>query len=450
MTCALSGVPQESTTTPTASLSERYQQVRQRTLDLTQPLTAEDMVVQSMQGASPTKWHLAHTTWFFERFVLLAHTQHEPIDEAYDFLFNSYYNTVGPQHCQARRGLLGRPSLDAILHYRMAVDEAVVRLLEQNDALVDEERTRAIATTIVLGLHHEQQHQELLLTDIKHALSSNPMLPAYREVESTESPSPAVAMRWIDLDPGLVQIGHLGDGFAFDNESPRHRVFIEPMRLANRLVTNGEYLAFLQDGGYQRPELWLSMGLTTVQEQSWTHPLYWYQEGDRWMQYTLAGPQALAMDEPISHVSYFEADAYARWADARLPREAEWEYAADTLACVDDEPYDPTEVQTVPHPRNHSQPLASYNATADQDAYVMHQRHGCLWQWTLSQYEPYPGYHPPHGAIGEYNGKFMCNQFVLRGSSLATPPGHARNTYRNFFSPDARWQYTGIRLAKDG
>ena len=423
------------------ALPARFARCRRSTLRLAQPLHPEDMVVQTCPSVSPTKWHLAHTTWFFERFVLDRFVDgYRPYHPAYEFLFNSYYDTVGPQHCRGARGDVSRPTVEDVLDYRRVVDERVHHLL---GAPHDEATRRELASLIELGVQHEQQHQELIVTDIKHVLSSNPLLPAYHELEPRPVATPP-AVGWRRVDEGLYEIGFEGagdddhaGGFCFDNETPRHRVFLHGFEIADRLVTNGEFLAFLQDGGYDRPELWLSAGFATVQAEPWRHPMYWYRDGGKWMQYTLGGAVELDPCEPASHLSYFEADAYARWAGARLPREAEWEVAAAGQPVAG------------PHQdawRFHPEPDAPGDAG---DPPPLRQLYGHVWQWTLSQYEPYPGYRPLPGSLGEYNGKFMCNQFVLRGSSCATPADHARPTYRNFFEPEARWQFTGLRLARD-
>ncbi|MFL5577185.1 MAG: ergothioneine biosynthesis protein EgtB [Gemmatimonadaceae bacterium] len=408
-------------------LTERYEAVRAQTEHLCEPLQTEDYVVSSMPDVSPTKWHLAHTSWFFETFVLAVHdSAYRSPDPRYAFLFNSYYVQAGERHCRAQRGLVTRPGVAEIYAYRAHVDGAMLRLL----ARVGDDHAHPVHALVELGLNHEQQHQELLLTDIKHVFWTNPLRPAYRERSSTMATS-APGLGWRTVGDGVYHVGHDGTGFAYDNETPAHRVFAEPFRLAHRLVTNGEYRAFIEDGGYRRPELWLSAGLAAVQERRWEAPLYWERTADGWTEFTLAGTRPVDPAEPVCHVSYFEADAFARWAGHRLPTEAEWEIAARA------EPVDGTFVDAE---RYHPAPATDG---------AMRQLYGDVWQWTQSPYVGYPGYTPAAGAIGEYNGKWMADQWVLRGASCATPRSHARLTYRNFFPSDARWQFTGIRLAVD-
>jgi ergothioneine biosynthesis protein EgtB len=388
------------------TITSRFASVRLHTLALAEPLSAEDCMAQSMPDASPVKWHLAHTTWFFETFILENFEPgFEPFHQDFRFLFNSYYNGIGARHPRAQRGLLSRPSLAEVQAYRGNVDERVLRLLAQQP------HDGKLAALVTLGLHHEQQHQELILTDVKHLLAQSPLHPVY----SPDAPKSDAAgpVRWVDFDGGVTGLGFAADGFCFDNELPRHRVFLEPYSLSSRLVTNGEYLAFVEAGGYRDPSLWLSEGWETVRTQGWSHPFYW-QENERgdWHEFTLRGLTPLDPDLPVTHLSMFEADTYARWAGARLPTEAEWEHAA---------------------------------ATAGES---LEQLFGHCWQWTSSSYTPYPGYAAAPGTVGEYNGKFMVNQYVLRGSSIATPAGHARTSYRNFFPAQARWQFSGVRLAK--
>jgi len=407
-------MPGAALAAPALPFLRRYQAVRARTETLVAPLSAEDCALQSMPDASPAKWHLAHTTWFFETFVVEPRVAgYRAFDPAFRVLFNSYYNAVGERHPRPERGMLSRPALDAVLAYRAHVDDAMRACCEKarGDAL--------LASLIELGLAHEEQHQELILTDVLHLLSRNPLAPAY-DAATQAAPHRPSGIRWLRYRAGLANIGHAGDGFAFDNEVPRHRVWLEPFALASRPVTNAEYAAFVDDDGYKRPELWLSLGWDSATAHGWNAPLYWSRHDDRWQAFTLQGLVDLDPGAPVVHLSFFEADAYARWAGARLPTEFEWEAVAsrgsDAPAAIDD------------------------GSTL---------RHGDVWEWTSSSYAPYPGFRPAHGAVGEYNGKFMCNQYVLRGGSAVTPPGHARITYRNFFPPDARWQWTGVRLARD-
>ncbi len=410
-------------------LRQRYQHIRSHTEKICETLAAEDCVIQSMPDASPIRWHLAHTTWFFETFVLCSLIKQEPFHGQYEFLFNSYYNSVGEQFPRHRRGLLSRPTVAEIGRYRSEVDAKMIELLDQ--PVADSLDFHAV---VEMGLHHEQQHQELMLTDIKHLFSCNPLYPALVDGDlDSRDPGP---QSWITFESGVRTIGHEGSGFAFDNELPSHRVFVEPFQLAARVITNGEFLKFIEDGGYQRPELWLAMGWNHVKETGWESPLYWVPTGGEWLEFTLGGLQPLDQSAPLTHVSYFEADAYARWADARLPTEAEWEIAAgkQTKANVGSEDFFETNAPVHPRHGCDGQPIRSLL--------------GCVWQWTSSAYQSYPGYQVPRGALGEYNGKFMCNQYVLRGSSCATSRDHARVTYRNFFPPESRWQFTGIRLAK--
>jgi ergothioneine biosynthesis protein EgtB len=400
-------------------LSATFDQVRQRSLHLAEPLSPEDCCAQSMLDASPVKWHLAHTTWFFETFILEAREPgFRPHHPAFRMLFNSYYNGVGDQHPRPHRGLLTRPSLAEVLAYRIDVDRRIGALIAASPGDTE------LAALLELGLQHEQQHQELILTDVKHLLSRNPLAPSYLDAPLGESCAPG-PMDWIDYPGGLAEIGHAGRGFAFDNESPRHRVYLAPFSLGSRLVTNGDYLEFVEAGGYRDPSLWLSEGWDRVCAGELEHPLYWRRIGPRWQEFTLHGQQPLDLARPVAHVSLYEADAYARWRGARLPTEAEWEFAARDLAIA---------VGDL-HPR--ASPGSGLT-----------QMFGECWQWTSSSYAPYPGFVPAAGALGEYNGKFMVNQYVLRGSSCATPHGHARASYRNFFPSGARWQFTGIRLAR--
>lgn len=408
-------------------LRRRFSEVRKASLALAEGLSPEDCTSQSMTEASPVKWHLAHTSWFFETFVLeRAGRSYRPYDERFRVLFNSYYNSVGAQYPRPHRGLVTQPGLETVLDYRRHVDQAMGELLAR-DRLPDE----ALAGIVEIGLHHEQQHQELILTDLKHLFSFNPLHPIYRDARQT-APVDATEQRWHRFEEGVRTIGHDGSDFAFDNERPRHRVFIEGFELASRTVTNAEFLAFIEDGGYRDPMLWLSDGWITASRERWDSPLHWQRLDGEWHALTLGGLRPLRLDEPVCHVSYYEADAYATWAGARLPTEAEWEVAA-TGATPDG--------NFVEDGYLHPVPVA---ASGQGPQHLL----GNLWEWTESAYLPYPGYRAPEGALGEYNGKFMCNQMVLRGGSCATPRSHIRSTYRNFFYPDARWQFAGIRLAR--
>ena len=414
---------------PTGDLLAQYRAVRAASEELCAPLNAEDMLLQSMPDASPTKWHLAHTTWFFETFVLeKSLPDYEPFHPQFGWLFNSYYHSVGPRWPRPQRGLLSRPPVGEVFDYREHVDRQMSQLLERVSDLSNDVRS-----IVVLGLNHEQQHQELMLTDLKHAWSMNPLRPAY--CQSVEEEENAPTFQWRHFPAGLTWMGDAGEGFAFDNETPRHRTWIESFALGSRLVTCGEYLRFIEDGGYDRPEFWLSDGWNARQTHGWTAPLYWHPVGDQWEQITLAGALPLRLGQPVCHVSYYEADAFARWCGARLPTEAEWETAAAGA---------PLAGHFLESGRFHPSIVP-----AAGDCGPLHQLYGDVWQWTASPYVAYPGYQPTPGALGEYNGKFMCNQIVLRGASCATPRSHARGTYRNFFPPDARWQFSGIRLAKD-
>jgi len=408
-------------------LLDRYRATRRLTETLAAPLSPEDQSLQSMPDASPTKWHRAHTTWFFETFILLPHDKaYRSARPEYGFLFNSYYETVGPRHPRPERGMLSRPGMAEIADYRGAVDAAMERFLAGGAA------SDAVLGLVELGINHEQQHQELILMDIKHALSRNPLRPAYAPAPAPERRnSPPV--EFLEFAGGLRELGHDGGGFAFDNEGPRHKVFVAPFRLASRLVTCGEYQDFMADGGYRRPEFWLSEGWATVQREGWEAPLYWDRDGGAWRIFTLAGVRDLDPAEPVVHVSHYEADAFARWAGKRLPSEAEWETAAADAG--------------VPLAGN-LMDAGLYHPRAASDA-GLRQMVGDVWEWTQSPYVGYPGFRAAAGAVGEYNGKFMANQMVLRGGCAATPAGHMRFTYRNFFPSGARWAFGGIRLAED-
>ena len=426
--------------TGASALAQAYATVRAATLALAAPLSVEDCQVQSMPDASPTKWHLAHVTWFFETFMLERFDPgFKPFDPAFRVLFNSYYQGVGDMHPRAQRGLITHPTFDRVLHYRADVDARMHRLLA----------TRAddpeVAALLTLGLHHEQQHQELLLTDIKHALSFNPTHAPYARRWPMTSVQ-AQPLRWFEMAGGLIEHGHdavLDGAFCFDNETPRHRAYTAPFEIASRPVSYGDYLVFIADAGYRRPELWLSMGWDWVcngargtQDGPRTAPLYWQLRDDCWMNHTLQGQVEIDPRTPVCHLSYFEADAYARWAGARLPTELEWEHAARSLR-------QPRRANFADRGAFH--PLPSEEPAHDEPM----QMFGDVWEWTQSSYGAYPGFRPAPGAVGEYNGKFMCNQMVLRGGSCATPAGHVRASYRNFFPPEAQWQFSGLRLARD-
>ena len=414
----------------TQSAAQLYAAVRARSLALAQPLSAEDCVVQSMPDASPVKWHLAHTTWFFETFVLERYSRSfKPFQSAFRVLFNSYYNAVGDKHPRPQRGMLTRPSLDEVLAYRAHVDQRIAELLNNSRAGTQ----RDVVDLVTLGINHEEQHQELILTDVKHLLSRNPLAPAYQQ-RWPLTPVRTRKVSWIPIAGGVYEVGHDGNGFAFDNEGPRHSALLRDFELASHPVTYGEYLEFIEDGGYRRPELWLSMGWDAVQAGGWQAPLYWEKRDGQWYNFTLHGLAPIEPNTPVCHLSYFEADAYARWAGARLPTEFEWEVAA----------------RDVPIEGNFCDSGALHPLAPRSDPRsAFSQLYGDVWEWTQSSYAPYPGYRPAPGAVGEYNGKFMCNQYVLRGGSCATPARHMRATYRNFFPPDARWQFSGLRLARD-
>ncbi len=417
-------------------LLTRFHQIRDFTNSLCAGLEPEDYVVQSMPDVSPTKWHLAHTTWFFETFILKKFSPgYRSEIPQYAYLFNSYYNAAGDMHRRDLRGLISRPTVMEAQRYRISIDSHIDNLLSG----ADEKLLDQIEPILVLGIHHEQQHQELLVTDIKHVFAQNPLYPVFRDVALASSQSigkmPIPRVQFTDFEETVVEVGHDGRGFAYDNEAPRHRALVPAFSLASRPVTNGEYMAFIEDNGYRRPEFWLSLGWMTVNEQRWQAPLYWTKHDSAWWNFTLSGFRPVDELEPVTHVSYFEADAYANWAGARLPTEFEWERAASDC---------PIEGNFVEDENFHPCPLSS-----PVDNRRLHQMFGDVWEWTRSSYSPYPGYRAAPGALGEYNGKFMCNQYVLRGGSCATSRSHIRRTYRNFFQPEKRWQFTGIRLAHD-
>jgi ergothioneine biosynthesis protein EgtB len=411
-------------------LENRLLDTRRLSHELAAPLSAEDMTVQAMEDASPTKWHLAHVTWFFETFILAKHLPHyRPFDDTFNYCFNSYYESQGPRQPRPKRGVLTRPSSERVMAYRAHVDEGLVNLFA-----LGVEPDSEVARLIEVGINHEQQHQELLLTDILALFAANPLRPAYRTRRPrAAAPEPGEA-GWIDYPGGIRQAGHDGQGFAWDNEAPRHDVLIHPFRLADRLVTNGEWLAFMEDGGYRTASLWLADGWAMVNREDWYAPLYWEQRDGQWLAMSLEGLQPVDRAAPVAHVSYFEADAFARWAGKRLPTEFEWEIAAQDL------PVTGNSLAT-----KALRPLPAEPVSGG----TPRQMFGDVWEWTQSAYLPYPGYRPPAGALGEYNGKFMVSQQVLRGGSCATPPGHTRATYRNFFYPQQRWQFMGLRLASE-
>ncbi|MEQ9105403.1 MAG: ergothioneine biosynthesis protein EgtB [Rhodothermales bacterium] len=419
----------------TPALSARFSSVREQTRRIAAPLAPEDHVVQSMEDVSPTKWHLAHTTWFFETFVLGPNVEgYRPYNERFAYLFNSYYVQAGERFSRPHRGLLSRPTVDDVNAYRAHVDSAMMAFLRKLPAGTAPEVERVVE----IGLNHEQQHQELMVTDIKHVLSINPLQPAY-DPSGKRMPSDDLPTTWMAFNPGIVTIGDAGSGrFCFDNEGPRHRVFVEPFELASRPVTNREYLAFVEDDAYANPVLWLSEGWATVAREGWTHPLYWQHENGEWTEFTTAGRLPLDLDAPVTHVSLFEADAFARWSGARLPTEFEWEHAAGSA------------IGNTNITGHFSEDLIFIPSLSGERSLIgpFHNLFGSTWEWTSSHYSPYPGYETEDGALGEYNGKFMYNQFVLRGGSVATPGDHIRLTYRNFFPGHARWQFSGIRLAR--
>lgn len=411
-----------------ANILEKYREVRSFTLHLVEPLETEDFVIQPMNNASPTKWHLAHTSWFFETFVLEKYQPgFKSLHPQYAYFFNSYYLQTGVPFSRANRGMLSRPTVKEVFEYRHYVNEQVSNFIENCDDDVWEEAAKVME----IGLNHEQQHQELILTDLKYLLAQNPLLPIYREKKTNETNNPDI-LNWISFEEGIIEIGNKGDEFTYDNEYPVHRTFVQNFDLADRLITNQEYLDFISDGGYQRSELWLDEGWGKVKSEEWEAPLYWFKRDDEWFSFTLMGVYTIKMNEPVTHISYYEADAFARWKGCRLPTEQEWEFACGNREIqgnfVGDDVFHP-----IPPSKNEN---------------GLKQMYGDTWEWTQSSYSPYPGYKPLPGALGEYNGKFMANQYVLRGGSCATSKSHIRKTYRNFFHADARWQFTGIRLAK--
>ena len=412
-----------------ATLVSDCQETRRTTENICAPLEIEDYVIQAMPDASPPKWHLGHVSWFFETVLLMPHLpKYQPLNPKYQYLFNSYYNTLGPQFYRPHRGHLSRPTVAEVYEFRAHVDRSMLDLIETTDP----RELEAVGSRIILGLNHEEQHQELLMADIKYNLSVNPLRPIYLERKLPRAKA-ALPLSWVECTGGVLSIGHDRRGFAFDNEWPRHETYIRPYRLASRLVTNGEYLEYMEAGGYESWEFWLSEGWKAAQERHWKAPLYWERVDGEWWTYTLSGMQPLDPHAPVAHVSYYEADAFASWSGKRLPIEQEWEHAADG---------EPIRGNFLESGIYHPVPAAG-------DGSRFEQLFGDVWEWTQSPYAPYPGYRPLEGALGEYNGKFMVNQMVLRGGSCATPRSHIRPTYRNFFPPDARWQFSGIRLADD-
>jgi ergothioneine biosynthesis protein EgtB len=407
---------------------QRLDAVRARTESLCAPLEIEDYVIQAIAEVSPPKWHLAHTTWFFETFILIPFAPgYRVFDDDYAHLFNSYYETAGTFFPRNQRGLLSRPPVADIYRYRSHVDEALQALLDD----LPQPSARDILARVELGIEHETQHQELLLMDVKYNFFINPLKPAYRDIANLPPPASHPSMGWHAFGGGIVEVGHDGTGFSFDNERPRHQTLLRDFRFGSRLVSNEEFLDFIADGGYQRPGLWLSDGWHIISTQRWLAPLYWIQEGNDWQQFTLSGMRSLNLHEPVSHLSYFEADAYARWAGKRLPTEAEWEHTAASL----------------PVAGNFLESGLLHPQTARQSGLT--QLYGDLWEWTQSAYTPYPGFRPLPGTLGEYNGKFMSGQMVLRGGCCATAQDHIRSSYRNFFRPADRWMFSGLRLAED-
>lgn len=416
-----------------STLSEHYERIRAFTIELCEPLQVEDFIPQSMTQASPVRWHIAHTTWFFEQFILKSYrNDYYPAHPNYDFLFNSYYNAIGERTIRYNRGLMTRPTLSDVIEYRDIINSRIHNLIHE----IDTEKFSDIYKLVMVGLNHEQQHQELLLTDIKHLFSLNPLFPIYKSLTNGHDNLSLAEIKFNKFAEGVYEVGHIGNKFSYDNEHPRHKIYLQEFELANRLVINSEYLDFMADGGYTKPEYWLDDGWAMLNKESWNSPLYWHKTSDEWQSFTLNGIKTLNLNEPVSHVSFYEADAYARWANYRLPTEEEWEIACRDL---------PIQGNFVDSGRFHPQVL-----TIDSDNKKnINQAFGDLWEWSASSYRPYPGFKAVAGAIGEYNGKFMSNQFVLRGGSCASSQSHLRANYRNFFYPQARWQFSGIRLARD-
>lgn len=410
------------------NLLDLFDEVRQHTITLVEPLEKEDMVVQPMENASPSKWHLAHTSWFFETFVLGKYEKDfESLHPQYAYLFNSYYLQTGVPFTRSKRGVITRPTVDQVFEYRRYVNDQMRNFINS----CTEEVWEDAAAVVEIGIHHEQQHQELIITDTKFLLAQNPLLPVYKPIDQQRSSSKS-ALNWIAFEEGIAEIGSNGDTFTYDNEHPRHRAYIHPFELSDRLITNEEYLEFMEAGGYEDSSLWLDEGWAAVQQNNWKAPLYWFKREGKWMEFSLAGAEQLNPYVPVCHISYFEADAFARWKGCRLPTEQEWEYACDDRQITG----------------NFVESGLIHPISSNQNEDGLKQMFGDLWEWTSSSYAPYPGYTPLPGALGEYNGKFMANQYVLRGGSCATSETHIRKTYRNFFHTDARWQFSGIRLAR--
>ncbi len=413
------------------SIIENFKRVRAFSQKLCEPLKTEDFVIQSMPDVSPTKWHLAHTSWLFEAFILSkANINYTPINPIYNYLFNSYYVLIGDRFTRAKRGLLSRPTVKEIYEYRSYIDAHLINFIEN----CSEEELHNIAPIVEIGLNHEQQHQELLITDIKHVFSINPLHPIYIK-KSEENVNDVPPLRFISFHEGIYEIGDEGKGFVYDNETPQHKEFVNSFNIGSRLIINQEFIEFINAGGYKKPELWLFDGFATVEKEGWEAPLYWEKINNEWWNYKLTGFEKVKPEEPVCHVSFYEADAFARWIGARLPTEAEWEVAANEI---------PLKGNFVETNNFHPVPFSHAN-----DINLVYQMYGDVWEWTQSSYSPYPGYKPLPGAVGEYNGKFMSNQIVLKGGSCATSISHIRKTYRNFFYPDSRWQFMGIRLARD-
>ncbi len=412
-------------------LIENFRAVREFTEALCEPLEREDFVIQSMPDVSPTRWHLAHTAWFFETFLLKPELKgYQTPNELYNYLFNSYYNAIGQQFPRPQRGHLSRPTVNDVFAYRHHVDHEIIRLIET----LDEDKISALKSIFILGLQHEQQHQELMLTDIKHVFFQNPLYPAYTEIEQIKSSNIHQDLQWTAFEGGVVQHGFSGNEFSFDNETPRHDFLLQPYEIGNRLVTNREFLSFIEEGGYSQADLWLSDGWALINKDAWKAPLYWVQKDSQWFEFTLGGLSQLQLDRPVTHLSYYEADAFANWRGERLPSEHEWEHAAQNLLI---------EGNFVRNQLFHPSPLESTPASK------LSQMFGDVWEWTRSPYSAYPGFKSASGAVGEYNGKFMSNQMVLRGGSCVSSSDHLRSTYRNFFYPHSRWQFMGLRLTRD-